>query len=97
MSHIPLIFTRPFQSIHFSVGNIAHTCLYVSLYALLCSVDRHFQPSPFAFPPRQSWKGVPVVVATRPCVSPLPRRERLDTKQRKMELLLHVHSSFTLN
>lgn len=69
MSHIPLIFTRPFQSIHFSVGNIAHTCLYVSLYPLLCSVDRHFQPSPFAFPPRESWKGEPVVVATRPCLS----------------------------
>lgn len=30
MSRIPLIFTRPFQSIHFSLGNIAHTCLYAS-------------------------------------------------------------------
>lgn len=30
MSRIPLIFTRPFQSIHFSLGNIAYTCLYAS-------------------------------------------------------------------
>lgn len=30
MSCIPLIFARPFQSIHFSLGNIAYTCLYAS-------------------------------------------------------------------
>ncbi len=35
MCCIPLIFTRPFQSIHLSLGNIAHTCLYASLYPLL--------------------------------------------------------------
>lgn len=36
MCFIPLIFTRPFQSIHLSLGNIAHTFLYASLYPFLC-------------------------------------------------------------
>lgn len=35
MCCIPLIFTRPFQSIHLSLGNIAHPFLYASLYPLL--------------------------------------------------------------
>lgn len=44
MSHIPLIFTRPFQSSHCSLRNIAHTCPYASLYPL-DYVDRHVQLS----------------------------------------------------
>lgn len=32
MHCIPLIFTRPFQSIHLSLGHVARTFLYASLY-----------------------------------------------------------------
>lgn len=53
MSRIPLIFTRPFQSIHFSLGNIAHTCLYASpLTASIGTLGPAWVP-----PPRLSWNG----------------------------------------
>lgn len=35
MRRVPFIFTRPFQSINLSLGNIAYTFLYASLYPLI--------------------------------------------------------------
>lgn len=39
---IPLIFARPFQSVHLSLGNIAHTFLYASFYPLILYTVLHW-------------------------------------------------------